>query len=322
MGENIFTEWANSGTDDPSSKTYRWGINKKVVKGVNTDTTYGVKNSNTVGLYFSTVGNPVLAAGAIAVAVVLNAGAALLGKPGSYSYFTTLLPGKFEILYSDKWDVQFFTNNKFVLGTDNKNTGGEWGSCRGHKYETYYGDLYKYIYGKEHKIEAKGKSEIKAYINLMSTYASDWKAYSAYDTRLKATNDNEQTAGRDLVLDAGRDVTGMSTRHIALIASQNAQLGAVNNLVLNAGATAKLTGGTELEAGITGAGMKVTAGKVTLGPMVDIGIPSPITGQVQVVVNDLAAQLAAAQAEANAAKLEAQAAMEMANLTADVVLLL
>lgn len=320
MGENIVAEWAHEG-EEPSSKTYRWGVNKKVVKGVNTDTTYGVKNSNTVGLYFSTVGNPVLATGAIAVAVGLNFGIKLAGGPGSYAFFTTLLPGKFEILYSDKWDVQFFTNNKFVLGTDNKNTGGEWVNCRGHKYETYYGDLYKYMYGKEYKIEAKGNSEKQSFIKTFKTYATNWKAFSDY-TDSKASKDNTVDAGEDVLINAGRDVTATSTRHIALIASQNAQLGAVNNLVLNAGATAKLTGGTELEAGITGAGMKVTAGKVTLGPLVDIGIPSPITGQIQVVVSDLAAQLAAAKAEANAAKLEAQATMELANLTADVVLLM
>jgi len=313
MAENSsaqdFSPFNNQG-EEPSKTAYKWGLYAKAVKGFNVDVTYGIKNSNTIGLYFSTVGNPVLALGAPLVALGLaKAGFATY----DWSLLTTLLPGKFEILYSDKWDFNFFTNRKMVLGCDNKNTGGENNHCRGKKYEIYDSDLYKFVKGTEYKCEAKGVANLVRIIDEREDFATTVTTFKTEEKNL-ASKDSKLEAGEAVTITAGSTVTGTGQTGVKFTATTGdaEYISTAGNALLK-GATASVEGVQSAELKNNGASVSCAAGKVTISPMLEAGMPGVAVVDVTATLNTLAGDLAAAQAEAAAARGLADVALLRAN---------
>jgi len=281
----------------------RWGVGAKLTKGASVDVTVGIKNSNVVGLSFGTVGNP-------ATAVMMGAFAALtlpLGvSPSSYGRFTTILPGKLEILYSDKSEVQFFSNRKFILGTEWSNTGGSWSTCRGHKYETYYGDLYKFIYGKENKIEAGQDTEIKNIIKSKWDFAERATDYADHKKSL-ASKDNSLTAGEKVTVKAGTNLSMVGESGFELKTPLKGKVSATQDLLLKGGKT-KVEGTKGLSLITNGGYVEVKPGNVKIGPKVDIGLPLPAVSFLEVMIKKFDSDLLKVKAQAQAARVQAKLA--------------
>jgi len=321
MAENSsaqdFSPFNNKG-QEPSQTAYKWGLYAKAVKGFNVDVTYGIKNSNTIGFYFSTVGNPILAVGAPMVALGLAAAGL---STFTWSSLTTLLPGKFEILYSDKWDFNFFTNRKMVLGCDNKNTGGENNHCRGKKYEIYDSDLYKFVKGTEYKCEAKGKANLVRVIDEREDFATTVTTFKDTEKQM-ASKSHTTEAGEAVTINAGTTFKGNAQQSIAFVAQTgSANLISIGKNALVKGQTVSVQGMTSAEMKINGASLTVSAGKVTASPQLEAGMPGVAMVDVTAAINTLQADLAAAQGQAAAARGLADVALLRANAASGIITL-
>jgi len=266
--------------------------------GVFTSTTFGISNSNMVGLSFSTNGSPVSFVGSALAQLPMDAGVE--------EQTTSLIPSAVSLNWGDNWSIQAYTNRKWVRGFDNKNTGGEYALCRGNKYEMLKGDAYKYLYGKENKMEASKDANKATMIHDAKHYVSHWKTYSSQSTKAQTQGSSTVQAASAVTTQAGGQLKQEGQSVILRAYSGSSTVSAKTTLDLF-GDQVCAFGTSSAVLRTSNASVRVGPGSVTIGPQLNAGGPVATQEHVQSALSTLKEQLEAAKAEADAAKAAAAA---------------
>jgi len=183
------------------------------------------------------------------------------------TYMTVEIGAKTDAIYGNKWD--------FVTGSVNKMVNGETVQCYADKVEWYHANLYKYIKGKETKMEWKGATDIgdsddNAVRDTIYSKRNEYvEAYNEFSQKSTvATQELKQTA-TDLISQsvAGGNYTLSAKTSTATVEDDfkvTTTAGAINleanngmELTAGNGKTIKLTAGTDQAIEISSAQTKI-----------------------------------------------------------------
>jgi hypothetical protein len=286
MGEmkNI-APW-NDGGQQPSKTVYKWGMYMKAVKGMNSSITEGLSTTTVLG--------------------------------ASQNFYTPLYMST-TVGYS-KTNV-IGRRGTTITGNETK---GVWGreikQNKMDKYEFFNANTYKFIGGKDYKIEAKeggstvdgadengnvGTYEVKPYQKnyheVFQAYAKNQSTIASHSISSISQGTYELgSVGAFNIVSQGQGISLLAQDGYLIQGGQTATITGTNSLSLSSDNQVTASGG--------GAQIQLAGGKATIGPTVDLGVPGAVVALNANAIDTLQNNLIQAQAEAEQARLDAEAA--------------
>jgi len=188
------------------------------------------------------------------------------------------------------------------------------------KYEFFNANTYKFIGGKDYKIEAKeggatvdgadengnvGTYEVKPY---QKNYHEVFQAYAKNQSTIASNSISSisqgtyelGSVGAFNIVSQGQGISLLALDGYLIQGGQTATITGTNSLSLSSDNQVTASGG--------GAQIQLAGGKATIGPTVDLGVPGAVVALNANAIDTLQNNLIQAQAEAEQARLDAEAA--------------